>query len=133
MNSTLELFEAKSALEEQISDLRSNLKKINDALKDRYMEKAQELLASNQKDFGTVVINDGNVQLKAFVEKKVSWDQDILSRVFDGMQPEDARHYAKITLAVEERKYSAAPPQIKRALEEARTTSVGRFTIEVKE
>ena len=30
--------------------------------------------------------------------------------------PEDARHYGKLTLAVDERKYTAAPPAVKGVL-----------------
>jgi hypothetical protein len=49
------------------------------------------------------------------------------------MTPENAQHYAKLTYAVEERKYTTAPPAIKATLEAARTTEVGRFTVEVED
>lgn len=133
MDTVLELFEAREALKKQVVDLRDHIKKIDDALKERYMDKARTLLSHNGKDFGTVTFHDGNIVIKAFVEKKVEWDQEALARIFDSMPPEEAQHYAKLTLGVEERKYTAAPPHIKSTLEQARTTSVGRFTVEVKE
>lgn len=133
MDTTLELFEARDALKEEIANLRAKVKKIDDALKEKYLDTAREFLSHSNKDFGTVVFYDGNTQIKAFVEKKVEWDQAKLANIFDNMSPEEAQHYAKLTLGVEERKYSSAPPSVKRALEEARTTSIGRFTVELKE
>jgi len=49
------------------------------------------------------------------------------------MPEEDARHYGKLTLAVDERKYTAAPPAIRNLLEPCRTVEVGGFTIEESE
>ena len=74
-----------------------------------------------------------NVAMKVNVGKKVTWDQDILRDTFNSMTPENAQHYAKLTYAVEERKYTTAPPAIKATLEAARTTEVGRFTVEVED
>jgi len=51
--------------------------------------------------------------------------------VLEAMAPEDARHYGKLTLAVDERKYTAAPPAIKSLLEPCRSVEVGGFTVEV--
>jgi len=47
------------------------------------------------------------------------------------LSEEDARHYGKLTFAVEERKFTAAPPAIKRILEDCRTTEVGSFKVEL--
>lgn len=133
MDTILELFEARAALKEQISELQKTVKRIDADLQERYLDKAREALAANGKDFGTITLADGNMSLKATVVKKVEWDQDGLAAVFDQMDPEDARHYAKLSFAVEERKYTAAPPEVRRMLEPCRTTSVGRFTVELKD
>lgn len=133
MDTILELFEARSALKEQISELQKHVKRIDADLQERYLDKAREALAEKGKDFGTITISDGNMSLKATVVKKVEWDQEGLAAVFDSMDPESARHYAKLSFAVEERKYTAAPPEVKRLLEPCRVTSVGRFTVELKD
>ena len=41
----------------------------------------------------------------------------MLRETLGTMSDEDARHYGKLTFAVEERKFTAAPPAIKRILE----------------
>jgi hypothetical protein len=56
-----------------------------------------------------------------------------LRETLETMSDEDARHYGKLTFAVEERKFTAAPPAIKRILEECRTIENGRFTVELEE
>lgn len=133
MPTTLELFEARAALKSQMDDLKGQIDKINAELEKAYLQKAKDALAFAGKDFGTVTLVDGNTRLKANVVKKVEWDQEKLSSAFDQMTIEEARHYAKVTLSVEERKYTSAPPNIQRVLEPCRTTSVGRFTVEMKE
>jgi hypothetical protein len=46
------------------------------------------------------------------------------------MSPENAQHYGKLTFAVEERKFTAAPPAIREELEECRTVQVGTVKVE---
>ena len=46
------------------------------------------------------------------------------------MSPENAKHYGKLVVSVEERKYTAAPPDIKNQLEDCRTVEMGSFSIE---
>lgn len=133
MLTTLELFEARAALKAKADEIKAEIDKINATLEKQYMDKAKEALAFAGKDFGTIVLVEGNHRLKANLVKKVEWDQEKLASALDTMTVEDARHYAKVTLGVEERKYTAAPPHIKRVLEPCRTTSAGRFTVELKE
>jgi len=132
MNSR-ELFERRNELKEKISGLRDELKDVEDQLSDTYLPMARDMLRANNKEFGSVKLTDGNRRLKANVAKKVVWDQDMLRDALGEMSNEDARHYGKLTFAVEERKFTAAPPTIQRVLEECRTTDVGRFTIEIEE
>ena len=132
MNS-MELFERRDELKSVITDLRAELKNVDDQLSDLFLPLARDALRADDKDFGTAHIVEGNVAMKVNVGKKVIWDQDVLRDTFNSMTPENAQHYAKLTYAVEERKYTAAPPAIKATLEAARTTEVGRFTVEVED
>ena len=132
MNS-IELFERRDELKSVITDLRAELKNVDDQLSDLFLPLARDALRADGKDFGTAHIVEGNVAMKVNVGKKVTWDQDVLRDTFNSMTPENAQHYAKLTYAVEERKYTAAPPAIKATLEAARTTEVGRFTVEVED
>ena len=129
MNSN-ELFERRDEIKFIIADLREELKDIEEQISDTFLDQARDALRADGKDFGTKYIVAGNRKLKATVRKKVIWDQEKLGQVLQSMPEDDARHYGKLTLAVEERKYTAAPPAIKSTLEECRTVEVGGFTIE---
>jgi hypothetical protein len=132
MNSR-ELFDRRSELKHIISELRDELKSVDEQLHDIFFSQACDALRADGKDFGTTNIVAGNRKLKATVRKKVVWDQNELGLVLEAMAPEDARHYGKLTLAVDERKYTAAPPAVREVLERCRTVEVGGFTIEEDE
>lgn len=132
MNSR-ELFDRRSELKHIISELRDELKSVDQQLHDTFFNQACDALRADGKDFGTTNIVAGNRKLKATVRKKVVWDQNELGLVLEAMAPEDARHYGKLTLAVDERKYTAAPPAVRNVLERCRTVEVGGFTIEEDE
>jgi len=113
-----------------LSDLKTELKDIEDQISDMWLTVARDALRADGKDFGTTHIVAGNKKLKAVVRKKVTWDQDELGKALQEMPESEARHYGKLTLAVEERKYTTAPPSIKEVLEPCRTVEVGGFSIE---
>jgi hypothetical protein len=129
MNSR-ELFERRQELKYIIADLREELADVEEQLYDTFYMQTTDALRADGKDFGTTYIVAGNRKLKATVRKKVTWDQDKLGNVLQSMPEEDARHYGKLTLAVDERKYTAAPPAVKDMLEPCRSVEVGGFTIE---
>lgn len=130
---TLELLELRDELKSQIADARNKIKEISDLLEAQYLEDAKAFLADKGQDFGTAYVPCGNMRLKVVVGKKVTWDQDKLRDVLGSMAPEDARHYGKLTFAVEETKYKAAPPAVRAQLEECRTTETGTITFNLVE
>lgn len=129
MNSS-ELFQRREELKFILSDLKTELKDIEDQISDMWLTVARDALRADGKDFGTTHIVAGNKKLKAVVRKKVTWDQDELGKALQEMPESEARHYGKLTLSVEERKYTTAPPSIKEVLEPCRTVEVGGFSIE---
>jgi hypothetical protein len=129
MNSR-ELFERREELKYVIADLKVELKDVEQQISDMFLDQARDALRADGKDFGTTYIVAGNRKLKATVRKKVVWDQDELGNVLQSMPEQDARHYGKLTLAVDERKYTAAPPAIRDILEPCRSVEVGGFSIE---
>ena len=129
MNSR-ELFERREELKYILTELKAELKDIDEKISDMFLEQARDALRADGKDFGTTHIIAGNAKLKATISKKVVWDQDALGLVLQSMPEEDARHYGKITLAVDERKYTAAPPAVRATLEACRTVKAGSFSIE---
>jgi len=125
-----ELFERRDELKVIVAELRAELKDVEEQISDMWLSVARDALRADGKDFGTTYIVAGNRKLKAVVRKKVTWDQDELGRALQEMPENEARHYGKLTLAVDERKYTTAPPSIKEVLEPCRTVEVGGFTIE---
>lgn len=125
-----ELFERRDELKVILAELRAELKDVEEQISDMWLSVARDALRADGKDFGTTYIVAGNRKLKAVVRKKVTWDQDELGKALQEMPENEARHYGKLTLAVEERKYTTAPPSIKEVLEPCRTVEVGGFTIE---
>ena len=130
MDST-KLLSERDELKAHINSLKSELKDIELQIKDMFYDQARDALRADGKDFGTAHMIAGNQKLKAKITKKVVWDQDKLGSVLEAMAPEDARHYGKLTLAIEERKYTAAPPAIRSLLEPCRSVEIGGFTVEV--
>jgi len=125
-----ELFERRDELKVIVAELRAELKDVEEQISDMWLSVARDALRADGKDFGTTYIVAGNRKLKAVVRKKVTWDQDELGKALQEMPENEARHYGKLTLAVDERKYTTAPPSIKEVLEPCRTVEVGGFTIE---
>ena len=125
-----ELFDRRDELKHVISELRLELKDVEEQLSDTFLPVAKDVLRANGKDFGTAQIAEGNHRLKVTVGKKVTWDQDKLRDALNNMSPENAQHYGKLTFAVEERKFTAAPPAIREELEECRTVAVGAIKVE---
>jgi hypothetical protein len=129
MNSR-ELFDRRDELKHVISEMRTELKDVEEQLSDTFLPIAKDVLRANGKDFGTAQIAEGNHRLKVTVGKKVTWDQAKLRDTLNNMSPENAQHYGKLTFAVEERNFTAAPPAIKEELEDCRTVAIGAVKVE---
>jgi hypothetical protein len=101
----------------------------------RYGERAAKQRAADNKPTGTLHFSDGNYDIRCDAQKQVEWDQAQLTAAFDQMTPANAQHYCKAKFEVEERKFTAAPPEIRKLLEPARTvkTDAAKFTITRKE
>jgi len=125
-----QLLERREELRVVIAELKEELSDLNEQIQDTWLQQVRDALRADGKDFGTTTIIADNKKLKATVRKKVTWDQDMLRDRLNNMSPETARHYGKIVFSVEERKYTAAPPEIKQQLEDCRTVELGAFSIE---
>ena len=133
---TKNLFQHRNELKEKYDIAKKELALINEVLDAKHYNEARNELASQNKNFGTVIINtDSNhLQMKVNVKKKVSWDQSGLMTTLDTqMDADDARHYGKISVTIEERKYTNAPPAIKALLEPHRTVEMASTTYELEE
>ena len=126
-----ELLQAKVALKRDIDRQKKEMEELNSLLQARFFE-ARDELQRDGKDFGTTTIfSEQDQKVKVAINKKVTWDQQALRDAFDSMDAEDARHYAKVTYSVDERKYTNAPPAIVAKLQPARTVEQGTINVDL--
>lgn len=92
----------------------------------RFETKAKEALVAAGKDTGTVHVEMNGVTINVEFPKEVKYDQPKIMAILNAMKPEDAQHYAKLEVKIDERKYTAAPPAIQAAIAPARTVKVGK-------
>jgi len=127
-----ELLQAKVALKRDIDRQKKEMEELNTLLQARFFSEARDELQRDGKDFGTTTIfSEQDQKVKVAINKKVTWDQQALRDAFDSMDAEDARHYAKITYSVDERKYTNAPPAIVSKLQPARTVEQGTVNVDL--
>ena len=127
-----ELLQAKVALKRDIDRQKKEMEELNSLLQARFFSEARDELQRDGKDFGTTTIfSEQDQKVKVAINKKVTWDQQALRDAFDSMDAEDARHYAKVTYSVDERKYTNAPPAIVAKLQPARTVEQGTVNIDL--
>ena len=127
-----ELLQAKVALKYDIDRHKKKMEELNALLQARFFSEARDELQREGKDFGTTTIfSEQDQKVKVAINKKVTWEQQALRDAFDSMDAEDARHYAKVTYSVDERKYTNAPPAIVAKLQPARTVEQGTVNIDL--
>ena len=127
------LFERRDQLKAEMDGLKAELKDIEEKISDTFLDRAKQSLMTEGKDFGTAHILAGNRKIKAVLRKKVTWDQEGLAQALMNMDQDDARHYARITYGIDERKYNNAPPAVKSKLQEHRTVEVTGASVDITE
>lgn len=90
----------------------------------RFEETAKAQLVAKGADTGTATITLNDRTLKVVFAKKVEWDTPKLIAISRDMKPEDARHFIKLEAKVDERKFTAATPEMQARLAPARTLKV---------
>ena len=76
---SLSMFKAEQ--ERIVVEAQEKIKLIKSELEDRYLERAQDTLRQNGKDFGSVSFNDGPYKVKFNIRKRVEWDEGKLLNV----------------------------------------------------
>ena len=79
--SLLELSDLKKVLEEQISAAQQKMKLVKSELEGRYLERAQNKLRQDGKDFGAVTVEDNGFKIKVNIRKRSNGNQVWLSRL----------------------------------------------------
>lgn len=120
------LYQLQDYVEDGLTLARNRAAYLANVLDIRYRQRADEIRKQQSKDTGTVRLADNDYVIVAEAPKQVHWDRDKLADILDTFDPDTAKHFGKWTLTVEERKFSAATPEIQDALQPARTVSIGK-------
>lgn len=114
------------SIEQRKADLKREEELLGAALDWKYGPRADQKRAEEGKDTGTVRLIDNGHEVIVNLPKRVRWDQEKIRAALDRMEPEEAKHYAKVEIKVDERKFAAAPPSIQKILMAARTVEIGK-------
>ena len=127
-----DVFRYREDLKQQLEHIKNKQADMNKQLELRFGNFAKEKLNSDNKDYGTTTLDEGGFKVKVTLRQKVTWDQDGLVQTFmNDLSEDDAKHYAKITYGIDERKYNSAPPAIKDKLQKHRTVQLMSTSIDI--
>lgn len=114
----------KETLVRNYEQAKKELEDFNKSLETRYYDTGRDLLRQEGKDFGTATLIENNYKIKIEMRKKVEWDQSQLRDFLETLPPEEASHYAKVSITVPEAKFTNALPEVQDKLKEFRTVSL---------
>ena len=127
-----DVFRYREDLKQQLEHIKNKQADMNKQLELRFGNYAREKLNNENKDYGSTTLNEGGFKVKVTLRQKVTWDQDGLVQTFmNDLSEDDAKHYAKITYGIDERKYNSAPPAIKDKLQKHRTVQLMSTSIDI--
>jgi hypothetical protein len=127
-----DVFRYREDLKQQLEHIKNKQADMNKQLELRFGNFAKEKLNNENKDYGSTTLNEGGFKVKVTLRQKVTWDQDGLVQTFmNDLSEDDAKHYAKITYGIDERKYNSAPPAIKDKLQKHRTVQLMSTSIDI--
>ena len=96
-------------------------------------QQARAALRESGRDFGTTYVNDGPLQVKFELPKKVSWNQKQLGEIAERIvaSGEKVEGYLDVKLSVSESRYINWPPALQQQFAAARTVDSGKpsFTL----
>jgi len=123
----------KETLVRNYEQAKKELEDFNKSLESRYSDTAKEMLKQEGKDFGTATLIENNYKIKIEMRKKVDWDQGGLKLFLGSISPEEAAHYAKVSITVPEAKFTNAVPEVQERLKELRTVSLQGIKVTFEE
>ncbi len=102
--------------------------RLNTALEHRYGEQARAALLESGRDFGVTHLSDGDLRVTYELPKRVSWDQEQLSKIAERIAAagERVQDFLDVDLSVSESRFNNWPPALKEQFAAARTVKPGK-------
>lgn len=117
----------------QLAELKKRKAALEDAIKNNFMEKFNQMLGDKAEPFGSVSFTFGEFGVTYTSPKKVTWDQKELAALRKKIaEHEDPDAYIKAEYDVSETAYKNWPEDIKAAFLPARSVSNGKATIKIE-
>lgn len=121
--------------EDTIEVCTKNIKSAKAELLSRRKKEIDLLLKAKDEPYGDVNIVVGNHKVKVNVPKKVDWDSDILSKIWDDMQADGVRpqDYIDREYDVSETKFKSWDLDMQSYFMKARTVTPGNLSLKIIE
>ena len=129
--SEIDLFDLSSKINETSNWIKELKEKFERALRTKYEYEAKTSLNDSNKDFGSTKLTKGNFSVCLEIPKKVTWDQELLSNIYEKMDHEARREIFKVNYSIGEHEYSKLTDTVREAIAPARSTSYGKMKITI--
>jgi hypothetical protein len=128
----IQMLDDRGALEREIGQLKGRLTQLNRRINEAAKPALESAYLREGKPSGIIRFPVGNHFFKAEVDKRVTWDSDILHGVAVELPPEQAGELFKVTYTMAETAFKAiTDPKLKAKLTTARTVKYGEPKISV--
>ena len=119
----------------RMAPLNDEMTAVNAQITEATTAKLTQLRDLSGKEFGVLHLTMDGIKVSQTVPKKVTWDQTILSGLFDRIKAsgDEPRNYMKVELKIGEKEYDKFVPEIKTIFAEARTVTPGTPTVKFEE
>lgn len=127
-----DLFDLSNKIGETYDWIKKLVDKFDTALTSKYLEEARTEINKKGSDCGTCKLQKKSFEVNVQLPKKVSWDQKILSNIYDKFDQEMRSNIFKVTFSVGEKEYSEMTDSMRQAFEPARTINYGKIKVAIK-
>jgi hypothetical protein len=123
-----DLLQKKEEIEARMATLQDELSSLNIEIGEMISQKLVDLRGLTGKEFGAVHLNFDGFKVTETVPKKVDWDQEKLTDLYDRITAagDNPRTYMKMKLEIGERQYDSFAQEVKAIFAEARTVKPGK-------
>ena len=130
-----QLLGAQRRIGAELGDVKKIAGQIEAAIADRVAQEIASSRSYHKKPDGTITVAIEGVQVKATLPRKIDWDTGVLDEV--SLDIEEAGHnpmeWIEYKLTIPEKNYKKMPAALRKIVDKARTTKLGKEKIELED